>query len=385
MNVLPDTSDYLTWARQICQTLLENPQIASLSSSSAPEPTGLLHADIREGYAEGRLGEPLPGLGWGDPALARAVADEYRVDPGQILLTSGCSNGLLLVCRAFLSPGDEALVELPRYQPLALAAEAAGASVSAIERRGEGYEIDLDELQAKLTPRTKLITLANLHNPTGALLDDDFLLQLAAIARSRGIRVAVDEVYGDLASAACPGAHSGPAARLDDCFISLNSLTKVYGLQALRCGWILASEDAIRHIRPVYAVFETGVSCLTHAIARIVFSHLDRYRAPGADLLERNRPQLAEFAKRLGADGLVRGEPPRCGCLYFPRMVAIDDTLRLAEWLVSEHRVLVTPGEFFSAPGYVRLSCFAGGSDFGEALSRLEEGLRAYPGRGHEL
>ena len=94
---------------------------------------------------------------------------------------------------------------------------------------------------------------------------------------------------------------------------------------------------------------------------------------------------MADFARRLRADGLVRGELPRCGCLYFPRLVAIDDTLGLAQWLLSEHQVLVTPGEFFGAPGHLRLSCFAGGSDFAGALGRLEEGLRTYPGRSREV
>src|SRR5690606_3870140 len=115
-------------------------------------------------------------------------------------------------------------------------------------------------------PRTRLIVLTNAHNPSGAHLGDEALRAIAAVAHRAGVPVLVDEGYGDFVPAP---ERSGPAARLDPCFISINGLTKVYGLHALRCGWIIASDTILRRLRPVYADLESGSSKLTHGIASL--------------------------------------------------------------------------------------------------------------------
>jgi aspartate/methionine/tyrosine aminotransferase len=348
--------------------------VVNLALSASPEPVDRLHSDIRRAFCERRLSGASLALGWGDPRVREAVGRAYGVAPERVFPTTGCSNALVLAYRAFARAGDHILLETPGYPPLALGAAAFGLRVGSIERRGEDFSIDLDRLEAALRPDTRLIVVTNLHNPSGAKLDDDLLSRLADVAGSRGIRVVVDEIYRDFTT----GEVTRPAASIADCFVSLNSLTKVYGLGTLRCGWIVASEEAMQQLRFHYANFDGGVSPLTHAIAANVIESLEDYRRLATDRVSENRPVAAELAATLEAEGLLRGTPPAHASMFFPRIEGVDDTRPLAQSLADEFEVLVTPGHFFGAPQHVRISFTGDTLALTNGLDRLAQGLRVH-------
>jgi aspartate/methionine/tyrosine aminotransferase len=352
--------------------------VVNLALSASPEPVDRVRSDIRRALGEGRLTGATLALGWGDPDVREAVGRTYGVAPERILPTTGCSSALVLAYRAFARAGDRVLVETPRYPPLALSATAFGLCVDSIERRGEDFSIDPERLEAALRPDTKLIVVSNLHNPSGARLDEGVLARLARVAASRGIRVVVDEIYRDFTFGEVPR----PAATIADCVVSLNSLTKVYGLGTLRCGWIVASDEAIQQLRFHYANFEAGVSPLTHAIAANVIESLEDYRRLATDRIGENRPLAAEFAATLEAEGLLRGAPPAHASMFFPRIEDVHDTRPLAQWLADEFEVLVTPGDFFGAPQHARISFSGDSSALAKGLDRLAQGLRVHRERG---
>src|SRR5262249_45427538 len=132
---------------------------------------------------------------------------------------------------------DEVLIEHPTYELLTATAEYFDVSMKSFPRKeSDGYAIDPDTIQKAVGPKTKLIVVSNLHNPSSVFTSDATLREVGEIARAVGAHVLVDEVYLDAVYENTPRSsfHLGPE------FIATNSHTKIYGLSGLRCGWILA-------------------------------------------------------------------------------------------------------------------------------------------------
>ena len=135
----------------------------------------------------------------GYPPLLAAIAERYGVTPGQVVTAPGTSGANFLAFAALIEPGDEVLVERPTYEPLLAALGFLGARVRRFERRFEdGYRLDLDEIRARITDRTRLVVLANPHNPSGVLLPPEEVAGLARLAERAGAHLLVDEVYRDI-------------------------------------------------------------------------------------------------------------------------------------------------------------------------------------------
>src|SRR5262249_6056869 len=148
--------------------------------------------------------------------------------------------------------GDEVLIEQPTYEPLLALAEYFGLNIKRFPRRFENnYAIDVDNVAANLTDKTRLIVITNLHNPSSTLTDEPTLRRIGDIAEGVGARVLVDEVYLEAIFKNAPqsAVHLGPQ------FIGTTSLTKGYGLSGLRCGWILAEPELAERMRLLHDVF----------------------------------------------------------------------------------------------------------------------------------
>ena len=151
----------------------------------------------------------------------------------------GTSLANYLALAATTEPGDEILVEQPTYELILSTAKYLGLEIRRFPRHAENnFAIDPADVERNLTPRTRLIVICNLHNPTGAMVPDDILRDIGKLAAKVGARVLVDEVYREVLFESSPASafHIDPER-----FIVTNSLTKAYGLSGLRCGWVLAS------------------------------------------------------------------------------------------------------------------------------------------------
>lgn len=368
---------YSAWYRELFELMRGGSCGLMLSDSTIAEPGQLLYESSRRALEDGGAGRIHSTFGWGSPLLLDAIARRYGVAPDCILTTTGCTSALRHLFSTFLRPGGRVLIERPYFDLLPRLAEYRGATVDYLERPPPGCGIDPGRLAEALRPDTQLVVLTNLHNPSGAFLEDAALVAIASVARPRGIPVVVDEVYGDFVPRPNRG---GPAATLDPCFISVNSLTKVYGLHALKCGWIIAAERWLERIRPVYAELESGSSKITHGIASLVLDEIDPYEAYWLGLLERNRLLVLDCARRLRAAGLVEGEVPEFGCMYFPRLTRVRDTRRFAAWAWERVRLGIAPGEFFGAPGHVRIGFGQPTAQLAAGLEQLVDCLSEYPG-----
>ena len=296
------------------------------------------------------------------PPLRQAIAAKEGVTPDRVVMANGTSMANFLAMAALIQPGDEVLVEQPTYEPMLAVARFLGAEVTRFARRAEeGFRLDPDAVARAVSPRTKLILITNLHNPSSAYADDDALRQIGAL----GPRVLVDEVYLD----AMPGARS--AAHLGDNFISTNSLTKVYGLSGLRCGWILAEPGLAEAMWRLNEIFGVSQPHADERLCCIAFAHLPEIFAGTLELLARNRALADAF---LAARGDLEHVPVPAGTTVFPRL-RHGDVEALNRLLREKYETGIVPGRWFEMPGHFRVGIAIGTDMLEQGLERLGAAL----------
>lgn len=348
-------SDYMHWAKfkPSARYQLTMSEVPHFRMDSLPIGLGELDLD---GASHPRY---LP--------LREAIASRYGVCAEQVVAADGTSMANALAMATLISTGDEVLIERPAYEPLLGLASFLGATIRRFERRSEeAFRLDPDRIASMLTERTRLIILTNLHNPSSALADDRELLEVGALAARVGARILVDEVYLD--SAASPQAsafHLGPE------FVCTSSLTKVYGLSGLRCGWILCDKQLAERMWRLNDLFGVNQAHPAERLACIAFEQIDKVIGSNPAMLERNREQWNAF---VGSRGDLDCMPARHGITAFPRWSG-GDTERLDAHLRAHHEAAVVPGRWFEMPDHFRVGFGLPGEEFDEALSRLGAGL----------
>ncbi|MEI6668749.1 MAG: aminotransferase class I/II-fold pyridoxal phosphate-dependent enzyme [Acidobacteriota bacterium] len=345
-------ADYLVWAKRRPHPAndLARSDVVALALDDLPGARAALELSGRndDGY----------------PPLVEAIAARYRMGVDCVATATGASGANFLACVALVGPGDDVLVEQPGYDPLCAAPRMLGANLVRFERRFEdGFRLDPDRVAAALTPRTRLIIITNLHNPTCAAIGESEMRALGAIADRHGLYVLVDEIYLDSAlDQPCP-----PAATIAPCFISTSSLTKVYGLAAFRCGWALASPRVAEQMRRARDLVDGSGSVLIDRASVVAFEHLPA-------LAERSRsilgPNLALVESFMAAQTWLEWVKPAGGTVAFPRLRSGQSADALAERLLREYDTAVVPGRFFDAPSHFRMA-------FGIRRDALERGLAA--------
>jgi hypothetical protein len=306
----------------------------------------------------------------GYPPLLAAIAARYGVAPEQVVTAPGTSGANFLAFAALVEPGDEVLVERPTYEPLLAALGFLGARVRRFERRFEnGYRLDLDEIRSLVTDRTRLIVLANPHNPSGVLLPQEEVAGLAQLAARVGAYVLVDEVYRDIWFEDAPPSHVHLGANV----LATSSLTKSYGLSGLRCGWILCAPEVARRLWLTRDAMQAADSVPSDTLATAAFRQLPRLAARSRSIMEPNIAQVRAFlaAHEEWLDCVV---PPR-SMTVFPRLRKEEDAEPLHDWL-RERETSIVPGTFFESPRHFRLGFAVMPEDVARGLERLADGLR---------
>jgi aspartate/methionine/tyrosine aminotransferase len=303
---------------------------------------------------------------YGYAPLREAIARRYGVTADRVFpLSGGTSYANWVACAAVLDGcgrGAEVIVERPTYEPLLRIPQAFGHRVRRFDRRFEDdYDVDLDRFATLVTAKTRLAIVTNLHNPSGARIPMPTLRAMAALLARVQAYLLVDEVYLEcmFRNRAESCVHAGPNV------LVTNSLTKAYGLDGLRAGWILGPPPLIARAGRVNDLMANNSVAPGEQMALAAFRrHRDIDRRAHA-LLD---PNLARVRTFLAREPRLRSLVPPGGNVAFPRLPSGVDSDRLARHLVERHSTLVVPGRFFEAPGHIRIS-------FGCRPSLLTRGL----------
>jgi aspartate/methionine/tyrosine aminotransferase len=318
-----------------------------------------------------------PGYGW--PPLVEALAERYRVDTGRVVpVTGGASLANWLACAAALEGSDaatEVIVERPAYEPLRRIPESFGCRVRRLDRRhARGWTVDLERLAALVGRRTRLLVLTDLHNPSGAALDRGTLRAAAAMLERVGGWVLVVEVYGETLW----DETTDSVARLAPNVVATNSLTKAYGLDGLRAGWLLAPPELARRAWRIHDHLGVNPVATADRMALVALRNLSLLRARVAHRLAANRRAWRSF---LAGERRLASVEPAGGTVAFPRLPAGLDGDAFAAHLLARHSTRVVPGSFFEAPRHFRIGFTASGPSFRAGLERIATTLDELAGR----
>jgi len=308
---------------------------------------------------------------YGYEPLMERLAAKAGVPEDCVVYTLGASMANFVALTALVHRGDEVLIERPTYEPILTILEHIGANVRRFERRSEkGFRLGLGELERGVTPRTRLVVLCNLHNPSGVLSDDAALRQVGEMAANVGARVLVDEVYLETLFDQ-PWRSS---FHLGSNFVVTSSLTKAYGLSGIRCGWILAQPELVKRMWQIIDFTYAGPVHPAECMAVIALDNLSLLRDRSRALLEPNRGLVNEF---LAARPELDCEPSRFGTTVFPRL----RTGRAADFvslLRERFETSVVSGEFFEQPQHFRIGFCGTAETVRGGLERLGAALDVF-------
>ena len=339
------------------------------SSDCESRPLGellALEADAGERLQRLHLGyTEVPG----SEELRLAIASLHdSCGPEDVLALAAAEEGIFIAYHGLLRPGDHVVVEWPCYGSAVELARSTGAEVSLWQRRYEdGWRHDLEELERLVGPRTKLIYINSPHNPTGTQMSRPAFDRVIELAREHGAAVFGDEVYRLL--------EHDPADRLpavSDVYergISLNTVSKSYGLPGLRIGWVVCRDrkllERMREIKLYTTICSSAPSELLVALA---LRHSDVVVQRSRRLLEENLPLLEAFLNRRAET--FEWVAPSAGPIGFPLVSGVEDVTAWCERIATEAGVLLLPGSVYGQPRHVRMGY--GRARIDEAIERLE-------------
>jgi aspartate/methionine/tyrosine aminotransferase len=353
--------EYLSWAKSLPRV-----EVNLARSGVALCPPSLL------GLTASDLVATLP-VKYGYAPLRDAIAARYDARHDQVFAVSGgASYASWLACLAVLdgcSQGTEVIVERPTYEPLLKIPGTIGCRVRRLDRRFEdGYAIDLDRFASLVTTKTRLAIVTNLHNPSGARIPMATLCAMAAMLARVKAYLLVDEVYLECLFHSAPEScvHAGPNV------LTTNSLTKAYGLDGLRAGWILGPRAMIAQAQRISDLMTNNSVAAGERMALAAFRVLRDLDQRAHAILEPNLARLRAFFAR---EPRLRVVLPEGGNVVFPRLPSAIDGDRLVRHLVKHASTLVVPGRFFEAPRHIRVSFGCSSSLLGRGLANLSRAL----------
>jgi aspartate/methionine/tyrosine aminotransferase len=306
------------------------------------------------------------GYGW-EPLVERLAA-KAGVAPENVVHAQGTSMANHLAMAALVESGDEVLVEEPGYEAILAAAQYLGAKVRRFPRKFDaGFQVDPREVERAITPRTRMIVITNLHNPSGVRTADATLRLVGEIAQSLGAHVLVDEVYRE----ACFDTPWQTAFHLGSNFIATGSLTKAYGLSGLRCGWVLAAPALAERMWRLNDLFGVMAPHPAELLSVVALDHLPQIAARAKKILDTNRAILKSF---LDSRTDLVTIWPEAGTVAFPQ-VAGGRADTLCQLLRDKYETAVVPGRFFDAAEHFRIGIGGDTAVLREGLGRIGAAL----------
>lgn len=291
------------------------------------------------------------GLGYtethGAPDLREAIAATYDgLDSRQILCFAGAEEGLYVAMHVLLQPGDHAIVLTPNYQSAETIPAELGATTGVPLDPDDAWSLDLDRVRAALRPNTKLLSINFPHNPTGKILEREKFEGLVDLCRRRGIWLFSDEVYHGIereASLRLP-----QAADAYERGVSLNVLSKTYGLAGLRIGWIACQDVALlARMERLKHYLSICNSAPSERLALIALKARDRILTRNRALVLANLGLVADFFRAF--PDRFEWYLPDGGMVGYPRYKGPEGVETFTRRLVEEAGVVLLPASVYAS------------------------------------
>ena len=314
----------------------------------------------------------------GIPELRDAICARYARDygieiaPAEVLLTAGGKQALFNSALALFDQGDEVITHAPYWPTIPEQVKLVGGKPVIVSTRStDGFAVDADAMVAAITSRTKAVIINSPCNPTGALVDENAVTVIAEAAAKRGIWVIVDLCYEQLIYEAVP--HNLPKVLFDrhrDRTILAGSASKAYAMTGWRCGWTIAPKALTSAFNVIQGQTTSNITSITQKAALAAISGpQDGVTA----MLNEYRERRNNIHEWLTAHPAIQCVNPSGAFYLFPDISGLlspdglKTSIDFAQALLEKEHVVVTPGEGFGAPGYVRIS-------YATSMEALREG-----------
>jgi aspartate aminotransferase len=303
----------------------------------------------------------------GTDELKRAIAARYRADYGveystpEVIVTAGGKQALFNAVMVLFGAGDEVITHAPGWPTLVEQIKIADATPVVVRTHAEdGFRLTADTLLGALTPRTRGIIINSPGNPTGALISEADLEAVAREAARRDIWVLLDLCYEKLIYDPTPHNLVGVLVRtLRDHTVLCGSASKAYAMTGWRCGWALAPAAVVSACNALQSHSTSNVSSITQKAA---VAALNGSQDCVVEMLNEYRRRRDQMTAWLAEEPRLRLVRPAGAFYLFPDVSdflspdGVRTSAELAQKLLDDVRVAVTPGEAFDAPGFIRIS-----------------------------
>ncbi|MGI9236788.1 MAG: aminotransferase class I/II-fold pyridoxal phosphate-dependent enzyme [Woeseiaceae bacterium] len=310
---------------------------------------------------------------FGAPDLRETIASTYsNRNADDVLCFSGASEGIFAANAVLLDKDSHAIVVTPNYQshetlPVAIC-EATGIPLDP----DDGWSLDIDRLADAVRPNTKLVTINFPHNPTGAILPLDRYQALVEVCRKQGIYILHDEIFNGLGPTGTR--HLPFIADIYERGLSLNVVSKSYGLPGLRIGWIAcADSDVLSKMERMKHYLSICSSAPSERLTKIAVNNREKLLARNCSIVDENLPKWEAFFARYPE--LFDWRRPDGSCMAFPRYNGSEGVEEFARSLVEESGVLLLPSTIYQSElGETPTDRFR----LGFGRKGLDEGLAAF-------
>lgn len=285
---------------------------------------------------------------WGTERLRSAIAATYEsCTPDDVLVATGGDEAIFWLMQVAVAPGEHIVVTVPNYQSLETVPIAAGVQVTGVPLDADhGWRLDLDRVRDALRPTTRMVVVNFPHNPTGAVPDHATWRALVDLCEERGIRLVSDEVYRGLELD--PARTLPQAADLSETAVSINVMSKSYGLPGLRVGWAATRDRALLRAleghKHYTSICNAGPS---EFLAAVALRAGDKIHARNREIIATNLPLFDEFFA--AHEDLFEWAHPDGGCVAYPRYLGPEGVEAFCRDLVETHGVLLLPASVYAS------------------------------------
>lgn len=346
--------------------------VDSISLNELLEMAGLDRNTIFEEISGSRL---TYGYITGNPRFKKAILGLYDgLTEEQILTTNGGIGANNLVLQTIVNSGDKVVSIIPTYQQLYSIPESLGADVTVIYlKKEDAYLPDMELLRKVVTDDTKLITLNNPNNPTGAIIPEEMMLEIVELARKHDAYLMCDEVYRGLSQ---DGSRQKSVAELYEKGVGTSSMSKVFSLAGLRLGWIATRNhelmEALMSHRD-YSIISCGM--LDEIIGAVALEHKDKLLERNIAIIKKNLSILDEWIQKHPRFSYVKPKAGTTALVYYDYDI---DSYDFCIGLMEHSKTFVTPGDCFEYEKSFRIGYASSTEVLIKGLEMMEDYVKRF-------
>ena len=308
--------------------------------------------------------------------LRQAIADKLARENNipykatEVLVTVGLSEAVFAVLASILEEGDELLVPDPVWLNYINVPNLLGAKAVTYSLKEEtGFQLDLDEIRAKITPKTRAVVIVTPNNPTGGVLSEEVLKELAEIAVSNDLMVISDEIYERLVYDGAKHLSIASLPGMKERTFTMNGMSKAYAMDGWRLGYVAAPEEYIMAMNKFH---QHNTTCAPNFVQVAAIAALTQEGDEVADMVKEYQRRRDYAVKAINEIDGISCQCPKGAFYIFINCKSLNmKSADLSAWLLENAGIALVPGDVFGpgGEGYLRMS-------FANSYENVVEGCR---------